>query len=335
MFKKKFKITANKVLYMYIVALTLLSMISNIKSEVFISDAIEQASTIQIIIGIPIYFIACFFLVCLENIFIILFFLAIKFGIKKHRKDKLTDIDFGKYKDYYRDILKGYSPAVLSYIDNFELNSENDYVATLLSLKIKKFITIENDQINVIDKNTEKLSKNEKYILDIKPNNFNKFSFESLVINDALDSNLIEKKDDIKSKIIKKIIILIITYFFLQIIVSFLPREFIVENNIFIGIFLTIGYGILIFSGVLYPYFAIIYLLTYIIKSKLNKYVRTKKGNEVNKMLEGLKNYLKDFSIIEERKLEELNLWEDYLIYSVLFNQNNELVKELSVFGSN
>ena len=67
----------------------------------------------------------------------------------------------------------------------------------------------------------------------------------------------------------------------------------------------------------------------YIIKSKKNSYIRTTKGEAINEKLEGLKNYLKDFSLINEKSEKSLILWEDYLIYSVIFNQNTKVVKNM------
>lgn len=77
------------------------------------------------------------------------------------------------------------------------------------------------------------------------------------------------------------------------------------------------------------PVFIAIYLYTYIRKSKKNSYIRTNKGKEINERLEGLKNYLKDFSTMNERDEKSLTLWEDYLIYSVIFKQNTKIVKNI------
>ena len=54
-----------------------------------------------------------------------------------------------------------------------------------------------------------------------------------------------------------------------------------------------------------------------------------KKGEELNENLEGLKNYLKDYSNIHEKDEKSLTLWEDYLIYSVIFNQNTKVIKNI------
>ena len=64
-------------------------------------------------------FISCFIGACMINFFPIIVFM-ISVGTKSAKKEKLTAVDFGKYKGYYRDIIKGYSPAVLGFIDSFE-----------------------------------------------------------------------------------------------------------------------------------------------------------------------------------------------------------------------
>ena len=55
---------------------------------------------------------------------------------------------------------------------------------------------------------------------------------------------------------------------------------------------------------------------------------RTQKGKELNKKLEGLKHYLEDYSLLSEREAKEIELWEDYLIYSVMFGQNKKVIEE-------
>ena len=62
---------------------------------------------------------------------------------------------------------------------------------------------------------------------------------------------------------------------------------------------------------------------------KQNGYIRTKKGEILNENLEGLKNCLKDFSTLHEKDENSLTLWEDYLIYSVIFNQNTKIIKNI------
>ena len=63
---------------------------------------------------------------------------------------------------------------------------------------------------------------------------------------------------------------------------------------------------------------------------KSRSYKRTKEGEVLNRKIEGLKNYLKDFSLLTEKEQQELILWEEYLIYSVIFNINHKIINELS-----
>lgn len=62
----------------------------------------------------------------------------------------------------------------------------------------------------------------------------------------------------------------------------------------------------------------------------INKnYRRTPKGTKLLNKAYALKNYLKDYSLINERKEEEIVLWEYYLIYATLLNVNEEIQDEV------
>ena len=56
---------------------------------------------------------------------------------------------------------------------------------------------------------------------------------------------------------------------------------------------------------------------------------RTIKGKELLTKAYALKNFLKDFSIIDKRTNDELILWEYYLIYSVVLGVNNKIENEI------
>lgn len=58
-------------------------------------------------------------------------------------------------------------------------------------------------------------------------------------------------------------------------------------------------------------------------------YIRTIKGNELLNQAYALKNYLKDFSLIKDKKEEELVLWEYYLIYAVVLDVNVKIKDEI------
>ena len=304
-----------------------------ILKEVFLtpdwSQIVTEYSQIEIIIECAIYIVSG---LILKNLFVILIYLGFKFGIKRFKKDKLTEIDFKKYEAYYRDILKDYSPAELSYIDNFEVQVKNDVVASLLSLELNKNICLDNKIQILNNNNTAELSNNEKYILnsieDGKITNFNESEFIRKVKEDAVKNELLKESKIVWRKFAGVLILSITSMALIICICAILFNDFvnnptnIEEWKLFILVFAILL--ILYIPISLWTYFS-----TYIIKMKENSYIRTKKGEAINEKLEGLKNYLKDFSTIHEKDEKSLTLWENYLIYSVIFNQNTKIIKNI------
>lgn len=267
----------------------------------------------------------------MKNLQVILIYLGFKFGIKRFKKDKLTEIDFKKYEKYYRDILNKYSPAELSYIDNFEVQVKRDVTASLLSLKLKNKICLDS-KIQILDDNTKDISNNEKYILDnieeSRITNFNEEEFIKKIQEDAVKNGLLKESKIEWRKFTKKLIIFIILIITMIFVCITLLNEFVNDpTNIEESKLFILMLAILL---VLYiPVYLGIYFNTYVTRMKKNSYIRTKKGEEINQKLEGLKKYLKDFSIMDERDEKSLDLWEDYLIYSVIFNQNTTTIKNV------
>ena len=267
----------------------------------------------------------------LKNLQVILIYFGFRFGIKRFKKDKLSEIDFKKYEAYYRDILKNYSPAELSYIDKFEILPQNDIAASLLSLELNNNIYLDN-KIQINNTSTENISSNEKYILDSiedgKITNLNETEFTTKVKEDAIRNGLL-KESKIEWGKFTRVLILSLSFMVLMIFICITLFSDFVSNPANIADWKLF---ILMFAILLILYLPIsigIYFYTYIVKMKKNSYIRTKKGEELNENLEGLKNYLKDYSNIHEKDEKSLTLWEDYLIYSVIFNQNTTVIKNI------
>lgn len=278
------------------------------------------------------FFVFSFFTVVslLKSFYLTILYIGVRIAYKKYSKEKLDKIDF-KNNSYYRDIISKYSPAVLSYIDDFKLE-EKDIVATLMSLELKQKLTIK-DGIKIINDSEENLDENEKYIFKkLKSNtlkNINMLEFEEKVKKDCLDYNLLEENKDIKKKIIKKIIFSVCIY--ILIVVGFFNFPTFYNNipnkNIAI-LFLPVMF-ILFFIMIILPFSTIVYIKSYYRMNKQNPYIRNKQARNINKKLEGLRNYMKDFSQLSESQYNEIVLWEDYLIYSVILGQNSKIVKEI------
>lgn len=264
-------------------------------------------------------------------------FTVIYFGaivtIKKFYKEKI-DITDKKTDNYYRELLSRNSVGVLGYIRDFNVN-EKELAATILSLELKDRISIE-DKIMVTNSSLEGLDSNEIYVLEnlVSNNgkNINIITYSNKVFNDCMRQGLLTKKTDFKRKRNLKIISFVILMVLYVLNFIFMPDFF----NKYIGgkaDWLVYLFFIFIFGGfflmIITPSISIVRLISYSIMSKLDPYVRNKKAMEINNKLNGLENFLKDFSIIHERDRKELKLWREYLIYSVIFEQNNDIRDEI------
>ena len=263
----------------------------------------------------------------IENFYIILIFIVIKIMRKREYKNQLSKIDYKNEGEYYRDILKGYSPFLLSYIDNFIFEGKRDIIATILNLQLKQVIKIENNTIIKL-KEDNNLEESEQYILDNVSNGKIKIAdtreLEQKIVKDAQNKELIEIKESSKEKNDKplknKLIIAFIVSIFIFMILSAIATS--INNNLLTTIVLIFG---LIFCN------SICYIILFIIKYYLNKakIKRTNKGEEINTKLEGLKNYIQEYSNLKEKNANDILLWEEYLIYSVIFNINDNVIKEM------
>ena len=262
---------------------------------------------------------------CLSYWMYIITFLATSLGKKKSYKEKLSEIDFKNKEGYFRNILENYNPLELSYIDAFKLDFPKDIIAMLLHLNKKGIIEFNKEKgIIEYNENLIKLSESESFVLKFIKNgkiNFNEFDLESHlgIIKESCVSHNLLKNDD-KKLSGKGLIIIILLYF-----VSFYLIFKLEQVSFLLSSILTMVVAIIPFIITFY----IIYLIAYSTQKFKNPYVRSELGEEVNKKLEGLKNFLKDFSSLEEKNIEELILWEDYLVYSVLFNQNKKIINEI------
>ncbi len=264
----------------------------------------------------------------LKNFYIVALYIGIRLAYKRFYKDKLNEDDI-KNESYYREIINKYSVATLSYIDDFNV-SNKDIIATILSLKLKKKISIDND-IKVINEDINGLEDNEKYILDcLKDNKEIIFSkFKELVMIDCLNKKLIINNNDyllLRKRRIKRYII---SYILVIITETIIFTQFNNINNLWLSLVIFILAVFLLLAIPFMPIIGIIYLNASDVFNTLNPFYRTKLGVKINKKIEGLKNYIKDFSNLENKKAKEIELWDEYLIYSVMFDINNKVVEEL------
>ena len=247
--------------------------------------------------------------------------------LKKNNKEFYNKDSIDKKNDdlqYYREVLSSYSPAELNYVYSANTQFPKDAVTTLLSLKLKKIIDLNNENNTItILKDDANISNSEKYVLnkikDEKLKNFEPIKYQQIVQEDVENKHLTNKgsKKNMSAFSMLFIAIIIILLFF--IIVFALPSEGILG---FISVILIPLIFIILSLGI--PG-----IILYCILRTYNPYKLSKEGKQLRKKLLGLKNYITQFSLLQEKDVKDLIVWEDYLIYSIIFDLNDDLISKI------
>jgi len=308
------------------------------------SELLELLSTKEVLLGFGLIF------------FCVLFFSyrrVYKNQVIKQRK-KAAKIDMKNRTKWYRELPATYSPAVMSLLCDFHEELHKDLPGVILYLCVKGYIDINDDgkEILFTEKNTDlsDLLKHEKYVLGFILDRFDKFDnneFRDLVISDAQDMGLLVDKDNNKYKgrggisiwsekttsADKFLIFGLVTTFFLYGFIraySIDPSSliFTFTAGLFFGI-VGILMSLFVYSIVVRPVIAL-FMVRSTAKAKAKSefyYLRTEKGSEDYKNWLSFKQFLEDFSLINERDFNEIYLWEYYLAYATSLGIADQILK--------
>jgi len=242
---------------------------------------------------------------------------------KIERKTIIKNIDF----DYYREIMKEYSPALLSFIlDGTE--PKKDLSASVVYLINKGYLELTkenkvkktekdssklpedlqlicnniNDILNTIQNQKEELKKVNRNDIIVSYSTALKIDWGKCIEKQAREKGLVKERTKFRFNSFLTILCLLE-----------IPYSMYLNNNL-----------LAMFAGFLA--FVLMFLKFWAYDE--NKWVKTQKGYEIYTKIIGLKNYIKDYSMISQAELEQINLWEDYLIYAIIFNDTSKLGKQ-------
>lgn len=242
-----------------------------------------------------------------------------------YKKNKL------KFKrKYYREIIKEYSPGVLDYIENYEVDYDT-LVATIMYLELNEYVT-SNKKIKLTNKNIdENLDSNVLYVYELIKNNkiekIDYIKFKNLILFDCFKHKLLIQHNPMNIVSIIWLIFLIIFWLFNINHIgmnNIFAQNFIVANiylNIFKNLFITSIISILIFVQ-------IVASIEFQTRWAFN---RNYKSILLYTKLIGLKKFIEDYGNFSDQPEDSLILWKEYLIYSIIFNVNKKAVEEYSV----
>ena len=244
---------------------------------------------------------------------------------------------------YFRDIPREAesTPASAAYLyyskkNNFGIDSKFSKIfsATLLDLSLKKYIEFENNAENLkikilSDKNATELMYTEKIIYDflceMDRNHDNILTIEEMKKYAKIsydDFNLIISNINQKAKL---------EHIKAGNYDSDNENEYKKYKNKATGYFVA-GIGML-FTGLGFILLPIVieWIIAGIILNKISNKINvlTQKGEIERLEWKGLKNYMNDFSLLNEKNVPDLILWEKFLVYATAFGISKNVVKQL------
>lgn len=268
--------------------------------------------------------------------------------------------------DYFRDELKGISPATISLMMDLKIEGKKDLSATLLSLELKKKIRMEDGKPLVTDRSSNGLLESEKELLRLISEKhldlIHIAQWQQVCIKEAEAAGYVKRNKQLKGFLGRLSVLLAIFIFcLLSVIFSWgtiqrlssemteeapyaeallqasdegeifeiLEREMknpetqqfmdmIVKGTVFIVNCLLIF---------LLPGVILIYTLVFFLSRP--RIIRTFKGQVLAGQVVGLKNFIHDFSNLSRAQKEQMALWDHFLIYAVVLEENKAVVDEI------
>ena len=239
-------------------------------------------------------------------------------GIFKRKNKSKDDIK------YLRDLPDDSSPALVGGVITKSVN-DNEILATIVDLIRRKVLTLDTSDTKTIitlTGSTEKLSAQEKTIIDIYINDFGD--------GKSLDLNSFGFFQKVPMKTAKKF------ERWSNYIISEMNRKGLVYEHmgcgamfIFVLISIVIAFGSIIQTILTenpifmigMPLGGILFISTVAAESPSKKLAETKSK------WQALKNFLSDYSQLEEAKITSIHLWEQYFVYAVALGVSDKVVK--------
>ena len=289
--------------------------------------------------------------------------MAIQF---KRKNDEIIHKRLKYYREIPRD--GSSTPPEASYLYFFNKDKDktiahqSDIVsATILDLALKKYISLRTSDKNVyinILKSDDGLNDDEKAVYEIlkgtykeengefevsKINAFAKkyYSKYSRYINNMVNESresiyrqkLVDKANKkayrkaVNAKSVYSFLLLVIQFIIVAFLIGLLP----IFNKAYISMFgIGFAYNFIIIALILLPFISTLLIkLKFRSKAKNKIAVLTQEGTDEQEQWKALAKFLQEFSLIKEREVPELAIWEKYLIYATAFGIADKAIEQM------
>lgn len=262
--------------------------------------------------------------------------------------------------DYYRDKLTGLSPATISILTDLEIEQKKDVAASILQYENLGLLVEETDHTyHATEKysHCNNLNESDRYLIEhLEKGDFdweNDTRWKQLVMDEVVSEGYItkiewpglsqqkeeskRKKDagEIKGCLVPLVVVLIWIIWIFSVLPKLTAFNEIIGNpealftqpdqvHMFLGLI-----PFYIFSAFIISYIFSAPRLLGIISGNMKTIKRTDYGNQMAECVYGMKNFIHDYSNLNEADKRQVVLWEDYLVYAVVLEENEEIVNEI------
>lgn len=261
--------------------------------------------------------------------------------IKKYRKilKSLNQYKPTNKLEYYRDLPdEAATPGEAIFLlkglySDFTMDFGKIFSATMLNLTLKQYISLSVDS-NLKGKKAIKITDLKKESVDLKTDEKEMLEFLKKAMKSKEEITMKELEAYIKAhpsaieKLIPKVHKNVKTNLVAK---QYFDEEEYKQYNNYLGKFVLylVGAICLFFLLPLAIVFMINAVYCYKIKNRMN--VLTQEGLDQKEMWKGLKKYMEDFSLLKEREVPELVIWEKYLVYATAFGISEKVLKQLKI----
>ncbi|MCQ2513669.1 MAG: DUF2207 domain-containing protein [Ruminococcus sp.] len=276
-----------------------------------------------------------------------------KNAVKATTFNVLTDFE------YYREKLTGISPAEISMLTDLNIELSKDISATILKYTLMGIVDTSQNQVIVLNDNHPGLKPSDRFLINsFKNNTFNgavAFQWRNMAKKEVINGRFLRNKKltvgtttgnciSCSLGCLFPIIVLLITYIFASTptfesysnMLDAIPEN--TSNAEAINIlfntpssslfsFMLMIIGISIPASLIVP---IVVAIWVIVKTFTGvRYERTYEGQVLTEEIYGIKNFIHDFSDLSNADKNRLILWDDFLIYAVLLEENESIINEI------
>ncbi|EHI57831.1 MAG: DUF2207 family protein [Hungatella hathewayi] len=273
-----------------------------------------------------------------------------------------VDEDF----DYYREILTGISPTTISLLMDLKIETQKDMAALLLKYSKMGAVSMEGGTVWVLQQELSGLLPSDRMLLALiaegqaQPANLG--AWRKQAVTEAVESGKLEyrgMRQNVNSAAgtclmgcFGGCLIPFILFWVMGIMAVMISKSAWLER---VDVFLAaapqafgaeqVNYLLsspdMVIATALTAFIVLTFLFMFLLpvvaavrtvmalSSSMVWLKRTEEGEILTAQISGLKNFIRDFSNLAEAEKEQLVLWDDFLIYAVVLEENEGIIEDI------